>query len=187
MLLDQLPKVPRSSTPNTAAPGPGLNPATCSAAQASAASWSAWRPPLIVQLILSSLIAHIAMNGARITTTLYALSLQASQLAVGTLVAVFGLFPVLCAVPMGRLIDRVGITRPMLGGCLAMGVGCVLPTLTSGLPWLYLSSMLVGTGFVTIQIASQHTVGVMSTMHNRSTNFSWLALGYSISSFFADR
>jgi MFS family permease len=137
----------------------------------------------LLQLILISLTAHLALAGSRITTSLYALSLHASEFTIGTLIALFALFPMLLAVPMGRLIDRIGIIRPMLAGCLAMGIGCALPGFVNGLPVLYLATVLIGTGFMVVQVASQHTVGAMSAIEKRATNFSWLALGFSISGF----
>jgi MFS family permease len=137
----------------------------------------------LLQLILVALTAHIALAGARVTTSLYALSLHASEFNIGILIALFALFPMLCAVPVGRLVDRVGIAKPMLAGCTAMGAGCALPGLISGLPILYLATMLIGTGFMAIQVAAQHTVGAMSTEERRSTHYNWLALGFSISGF----
>lgn len=127
--------------------------------------------------------AHMALAGARVTTSLYALSLQASELTVGILIALFAFFPMLFAVAMGRLIDRTGIKRPMLYGCFAIAVGCALPSLIGGLPVLYLAVVLIGTGFMAVHIGSQHAVGAMSTAETRSGNFSRLALGFSISSF----
>jgi predicted MFS family arabinose efflux permease len=137
----------------------------------------------LVKLILVSLTAHTALAGARITTSLYALSLHASALTVGSLIALFSLFPMLFAVPMGRVIDRIGIVRPVVLGAAAMALGCMLPGLIGGLPVLYFATLLVGTGFMVIQVAAQHTVGAMSSNEARSTNFSWLALGFSISGF----
>lgn len=133
--------------------------------------------------MLVSLTAHIALAGARITTSLYALSLHASALTVGILIALFSVFPMLFAVPMGRIIDRIGIVRPVVLGAAAMTFGSMLPGLISGLPVLYLATLLIGTGFMVIQVAAQHTVGAMSSNETRSTNFSWLALGFSISGF----
>lgn len=137
----------------------------------------------LLQLILVSLMAHLALAGSRITTSLYALSLQSSEFTVGILIALFSLFPMLFAVPTGRLVDRVGLMKPMLGGCLSMTIGCALPSMVSGLPVLYLATLFIGTGFMAVQVVSQHTVGAMSVTEKRSTNFSWLALGYSISGF----
>jgi MFS family permease len=137
----------------------------------------------LLHLILVSLTAHIALAGSRITTSLYALSLHASEFTVGILIALFSLFPMICAVPAGRLIDRIGIVKPMLGGCAAIGIGCAMPSIMTGLPILYLATILIGTGFMVIQVASQHTVGAMSAAEKRATNYSWLALGFSISGF----
>ena len=53
----------------------------------------------------------------------------------------------------------------------------------AGLPILYPGALLIGTGFMVIQVASQHTVGAYSCAGRRSSNFSWLALGFSISGF----
>lgn len=139
-------------------------------------------PPLI-QLLTISVIAHIALAGSRVATSLYALSLHASAWTVGTLVAVFALFPMLLAVPMGRLIDRIGIKKPMIGGCLALCCGCLLPSLFSALPMLYPAAILIGSGFMAIHISSQHAVGALSLTQAHSNNFTWLSLSYSISSF----
>jgi MFS family permease len=139
-------------------------------------------PPLF-QLIAISMAAHVALAGSRVSTALYALSLQATEFTVGTLIALFAIFPMMFAVSMGRLIDRIGIRKPMLCGSLALSIGCAIPSLFDGLPVLYLAVILIGTGFMGIHIGSQHAVGAMSTSDTRSANFSWLAIGFSISSF----
>jgi predicted MFS family arabinose efflux permease len=128
-------------------------------------------------------MAHIALAGSRVTTSLYAISLHASELTIGSLIALYSLFPMLLAVPAGRTIDRVGILKPMLAGAAAVAAGCALPGLVGGLPVLYLASVLMGTGFMVIQVAAQHTVGAMSSDEQRAANYSWLALGFSISGF----
>jgi MFS family permease len=137
----------------------------------------------LIQLIAISVAAHVALAGARVTTALYALSLDASEFTIGTLIALFALFPMILAVPMGRLLDRIGIKKPMMFGCLAVAIGCAIPSVAAGLPVLYLAVILIGTGFMAIHIGSQHAVGAMSSMETRAANFSWLSLGFSISSF----
>lgn len=134
-------------------------------------------------MISISVVAHAALAGARVTTSLYALSLHISEFSLGALIALFSLFPMLFAVRAGRLIDRVGIVRPMALGSLTMAVGCALPCLIGGMAPLYFSAILTGTGFVITHISAQHAVGALSTAENRTSNFSSLALGYSISSF----
>lgn len=128
-------------------------------------------------------MGHVALSGARVTTSLYALSLHASEFEIGSLVALFALLPMLFAVPMGRLMDRIGMVKPMIAGCTLMCIGCGVPSLFDGLPVLYLAVVLIGTGFMGIHVGSQHAVGAMSAAGARSGNFSLLAMGYSISSF----
>jgi len=137
----------------------------------------------LLHLILVALTAHIALAGVRITTSLYALSMHASEFTVGILIALFSLFPMLGAVAAGRLIDRIGILRPMMAGSIAMALGCALPGAVDGLPVLFLATMLIGTGFMVIQVAAQHTVGAASAAEQRASNYSWLALGFSVSGF----
>lgn len=139
-------------------------------------------PSTLVQLIAVSIAAHVALAGSRVTTALYALSLQASELTVGVLLALFAFFPMLLAVPLGRLIDRTGIRRPMLIGCTSLSVGCLLPVLADGLNVLYGAVVLIGTGFMTVHIGAQHAVGAIGPPERRAANFSWLSLGFSVSS-----
>jgi len=133
-------------------------------------------------LILVSLTAHIGLVGARVTTSLYALSLHASEWTVGTLIALFALFPMVCAVPMGRLIDRIGVEKPLLTGGAMMVAGCLIPCGWDSLLALYLAAMFIGTGFLAIHLSIQHAVGRLATQE-LIASFSWLALGTSVSSF----
>ncbi|OGB21887.1 MAG: hypothetical protein A3I66_16200 [Burkholderiales bacterium RIFCSPLOWO2_02_FULL_57_36] len=126
---------------------------------------------------------HVALTGARIATSLHALSLNASEFTVGVLIALFALLPMIFAVPMGRLIDRIGIRKPMTWGCISVSIGCAIPSIASGLPVLYPAVVLIGTGFMAIHIGSQHAVGAMSSIETRPINFGWLALAFSVSSF----
>jgi len=137
----------------------------------------------MLQLVLASLVAHVALVGARITTSLYALSLHASTFTIGILIALFALFPMIFAVPIGRWVDRVGMQRPIRIGTIVMATGCVIPSLVDGLPVLYFSVLLIGSGFLAVHIPVQHAVGAFSTAATRAKHFSWLGMGYSASSF----
>ena len=137
----------------------------------------------LFQLIAVAVTAHVALGAARVTTALYALSLHASEFTVGTLIALFAVFPMLLAVPMGRLIDRAGIRKPLMGGCLIASAGVMLAAIVPGLPVLYLSAILIGTGFMAIFIGTQHAVGALSPPDQRAASYSKLSLGFSVSAF----
>jgi len=137
----------------------------------------------LFRLIAVAVTAHVALGAARVTTALYALSLHASAFTVGTLIALFALFPMMLAVPMGRVIDRTGMRKPLMVGCLLATIGVLLAASIPGLTVLYPAAILIGTGFMAIFIGTQHAVGVVSAPEQRTASYSRLSLGFSISSF----
>jgi MFS family permease len=87
------------------------------------------------------------------------------------------------AVPMGRVIDRIGIRKPLMVGCLLATMGVLLAASIPSLTILYPAAILIGTGFMAIFIGTQHAVGILSAPEQRTASYSRLSLGFSISSF----
>ncbi|HEX4944521.1 MAG TPA: MFS transporter [Usitatibacteraceae bacterium] len=141
------------------------------------------RPIRLAWVVVLTVFGHAAFNGSRVTVSLYALSLQSSPLTVGALVSLYSLLPIFLSVSAGRMIDRVGTTRPLLWSSVALACGVGLPALFPGLPPLYLASAIIGLAFMVFHIAIQNSVGALSGPEDRAVNFSWLALGFSISGF----
>jgi predicted MFS family arabinose efflux permease len=138
--------------------------------------------PLIIILLV---LDHIAFNGSRIAVSLNAIALNTSAFTVGSLMAVYALLPALLSVSAGRWIDRIGINEPMLLGSVGVGVGVVMPFLAPGLVSLYITAIVTGVSFMLINVAAYHAVGEMSVPEDRAVNFSYVALGFSTSSFIA--
>jgi MFS family permease len=99
--------------------------------------------------------------------------------------AMYALLPALLSVSAGRWVDRGGLQRPLLLGSTGVCVGILLPFLFPGLIVLYATSVIVGVSFMLINVAAYHAVGELSTPEDRAVNFSYVALGYSTSSFIA--
>ncbi len=137
----------------------------------------------LLSLIAVAVAAHVALGAARVTTSLYALSLQASEFTVGTLIALFAVFPMLLAVPMGRVIDRGGVRRPLMAGCVVASAGVVIAATVKAIAALYVAAILIGTGFMAIFIAAQHAVGTLAAPDQKAAGFSKLSVGFSISAF----
>jgi len=110
--------------------------------------------------------------------SLFAIKLGANPFEVGTLISVYSIFPLLLGVYSGRISDRFGPRRPMLLGTLVMGIGLLLPFISPHLPTLYLSCMLIGTGFVFFNVSNQTLGGALGTPGERTHNFATLGLGY---------
>ena len=64
------------------------------------------RLPLVV---LFTVLNHLAYTGSRVTVSLFALHEGASALAVGVLMSLFALLSMLISVPVGRLVDCIGV------------------------------------------------------------------------------
>jgi predicted MFS family arabinose efflux permease len=134
-------------------------------------------------LIALTVFAHTAFNGSRVTVSLYALSLQSSPLTVGALVSLYSVLPMFLSVIAGKMIDRVGVGKPLLWASVAIAMGVGLPAAVPGLLPLYLACTVIGLAFMFFHIAVQNAVGALSRPEDRAVNFSWLALGFSISGF----
>ena len=134
-------------------------------------------------LILFSALNHSAFIGCRVTVSLYAIHLQGTPFTVGTLIALFGLLPMLLSLAVGRLIDRVGARTPMLAGSAILAAAILVPSLIPGLGTLYVSCPLIGLGFIFCHLPVQNVVGFIGTSDDRPANFSHLATAFAVSSF----
>jgi predicted MFS family arabinose efflux permease len=107
----------------------------------------------------------------------------ATPLTVGVLMSLIAALPMLLGIPAGRLVDRIGVRKPLLGSVLVLIVAVSLPGLFPGLAALHLAAAGAGTGFMLFHICVQHMVGEMSSDAERRDNFVWLALGFATSNF----
>lgn len=135
----------------------------------------------IAYFVVLNALGHLAFVGARMTTTLFALELGASEFTVGVLMSLFALLPTVLSVSAGRLIDRAGPRRPLAISLAALTVATALPFAFPFLGILYLSTTLLGVSFMYVHIAMNSVFGAHGTPEQRAMNFSWLALGFSIS------
>jgi MFS family permease len=94
--------------------------------------------------------------------------------------SLYALLPMMLAVYAGRLIDRIGPARPMLWSSSALAAAVSLPALWPGLGALHLAAILIGTSFMFYHVALNNVIGALGAPAERATNFSWLALGFSI-------
>lgn len=139
------------------------------------------------RIIAISVLAHFALASARLNGSLYALANNASAFTVGVVIALFALVPMLIAVRTGRWLDAVPPRKPLTLGLAMMLGGTLLPSLfpyaVTDVGPLLVASALIGTGSLLVQMTGQHMVGHRSDASNRAANFSWMALGFSISGF----
>lgn len=133
--------------------------------------------------IVLTVLTHVAFVGSRMTISLYGIKLGATPLTVGVLMALYAALPMLLAVYAGRQIDRIGPRLPMLYSSVGLVAGVALPALWPTLAALHLAAMLIGTSFLFYHVALNNLIGQLGTPADRPVNFSWFALGFSISGF----
>jgi predicted MFS family arabinose efflux permease len=134
-------------------------------------------------VVLLAVSLHVAFAGMRVSLSLFALSLQAAPVTVGSIMSLLALLPMLFSVHAGRVIDRIGVRRPLLAGTASVICGIALAFLVPRLEMLFVVSCLVGSGFMLCHIAVNHIAGEMGRPQDRAMNFSLLALGFSTSGF----
>jgi len=137
----------------------------------------------LTALIALGVANHMVLSGGRVAVTLDALAQGASPALVGVLMALFALLPMFFSVSAGRLVDRSGLKRPMLWGSIGCAVAVAVPALWPTLPSLVFAASLSGFSFMLFQVPAQRATGELGEGPERAKNFSWLAMGYSVSGF----
>lgn len=137
----------------------------------------------IYLIALICLLSHAGFGGSRVVITLYALELGANQFGVGMLMALYALCPMLLAVYIGKLADRVGPRLPMLAGTVGVAVALLLPPLLPGLWTLYVSALVIGTSFHFFFVTVTGTAGGVGGVEHRARNYALVSLGFSAAGF----
>jgi MFS family permease len=143
---------------------------------------------LLVALVGGQLGVHAVMAGLRMAIPLQLLREGYSPWAVGALLALFALAPVLSALPAGRMADRWGYHRPVYASVVAVVLGGLLAVASTwasgGLHFALLcgAAMATGAGANTGNLTIQRTAGLAAnTSVERVRIFSWLGIAPSFS------
>jgi len=134
-------------------------------------------------MVVTCVLIHAGFGGAKVALPLYALSLGVDAFSVGVIMALWALCPMLIALSVGRLVDRVGPRVPMLAGTVGVTAALLVPYFFPGVASLYILALVVGTAFQFFFVPTQGITGALGGPEHRSRNYSLLAVGFSIASF----
>jgi len=137
----------------------------------------------IYVIVLSCVLIHAGFGGAKVALPLHALDLGMDAFAVGVIMSSMALCPMLIALYVGRLVDRVGARVPMLAGTVVVVVALLVPFVFPTVPALYVMALTVGTAFQFFFVPVQGITGALGGPEDRARNYSMLAIGFSIASF----
>jgi MFS family permease len=136
----------------------------------------------LLALILGQVSLHSCMAGMRMAAPLQALEQGHSEWAVGLLLALFAVAPVVLALYAGRMADRLGYHRPLRVAVGLTLAGGVVAAASSHYLAMCLAAVLAGSGANFGLIAIQRTAGRMATdATQRMRVFSWLGLAPALS------
>ncbi len=137
----------------------------------------------IYLIVVTCVLIHAGFGGAKVALPLHALSLGVDAFSVGVIMALWALCPMLIALSVGRLVDRVGPRMPMLAGTVGVVAALLVPYFFPGVVALYVMALVVGTAFQFFFIPTQGITGALGGPEDRARNYSLLAVGFSIASF----
>ena len=137
----------------------------------------------IYLIALIAVLSQIGYSGCRIAISLYALELGANQLAVGIIVALYSLCPMLFAIVIGKFADRIPPRLPMVIGTVVTGAAMLLPPLLPGLGTLFAIALVLGLFHSIYALPLEAVVGGIGGVDKRARNYAVITMGWAIASF----
>jgi len=134
----------------------------------------------IYLVLFLGLLSWMSYMSSRVLMSLYALELGASASAIGLLIGLYGLGPLLLSVKAGKIADRLGTYWPTTLGSAGIASGLAIPYFFRGLPVLYLSAFVMGVSLVFINIALQHLIASFGDREQRTRNVSLQSLAIAL-------
>lgn len=134
----------------------------------------------IVPVVAACFLVFTSLNGSRVLMSLFAIELGASTAAIGVLIGLYALFPLLLSVHAGKVVDRAGGFRPALLGAAGFALGLLVPVFFPTLAALYVSAALGGLSLVFFGVATQYLVSSMGGSEARNRNVSIYSLGLAL-------
>jgi MFS family permease len=134
----------------------------------------------IYLILFLGMLNWMSFMSSRVLMSLYAIQLDASPAAIGALIALYGLGPVLLSVQAGKICDRFGTYWPIVLGSGGLAMGLVIPWLFSGLKVLYFAAVVIGAALVFINISIQNLVASFGAAEDRTRNVSLQSLAVAL-------
>lgn len=131
-------------------------------------------------LVVAAFFAQTALNLVRPVTTYKLLSLGADSVTVGLVTAAYAVLPLVTAMWLGRITDRVRELRTMvLLGALVLGLGAAALSVAPGVVLVAVASALLGMGHLVFTIAGQSAVARYARDDQLDKGFGWFTAAFS--------
>ena len=137
----------------------------------------------IYLVVLMSVLSQVGFSGSRVAVSLHALDLSANQFAIGVVIALYSLCPMLLSIVIGKFADRAPPRLPVILGSVLMTAALLLPSLVPGLGALCVAAFLLGLAHQVFSIPLEAIVGGIDGARNRARNYALITMGWSAANF----
>ena len=138
----------------------------------------------IYLVVAIAVLSQVGFSGSRVAMSLHALSLTANQFAIGVVIALYSLFPMLLSIVIGKYADRMPARMPVIIGSAVMAAALILPPSFQGIAILCVTAFTLGLAHQVFSIPLEAVVGGIDGTHNRTRNYALITMGWSAANFF---
>ncbi len=129
-------------------------------------------------LILIAFCLHFTRHGIIFPfIPLLAEKMGAGPTTIGFIVGAFSLIAVFLAIPIGGLVDRLGVKRLLLLGVICNIANAVILLQTDTVSKLIVAQLIAGIAFLLHVVASQAFISRLPDASRREKGFGWLSFG----------
>lgn len=125
----------------------------------------------------------VSIAGSRPLIPLYANNLGASHMEVGILVSLFSFLPLFVSIQFGKVIDRVGIKKPLIASVVLGSVSLITLFLFGNIAGVYLSQIFSGLSQLVFVLSMQAYSGQFSKSKLREYYISVFSIAVATGSF----
>ncbi|EMY32845.1 putative drug resistance efflux protein [Arthrobacter crystallopoietes BAB-32] len=130
-------------------------------------------------LIAAGVLTQTALNLARPVISYKILALGGDAAAIGIVTALYATLPVVAALWLGRVSDRVASLRGMVvTGAVLLAVASVLLVLAPGIALIGAASAVLGLGHLVFTIAGQSAIARYAPLDKMDSGFGWFTAAY---------
>src|SRR5262245_34469237 len=138
----------------------------------------------IYLVVLMAFLSQVGFGGSRVAVSLHAIELTANQFAIGLVIALYSLCPMLLAIVIGRFADRTSPRTMVIIGSVLMTVGLLLPPLLSGIAVLCGAAFLLGFAHQVFSLPIEALVGGIGGPDKRARHYAFITMAWSAANFF---
>jgi MFS family permease len=132
-------------------------------------------------IVFLAVLNQIALKGSKMLVALHAIELHANPFAIGMLISMYAIFPLMLAIYAGRISDRFGVRWSLALGSFGMCGSLLIAAFFPVMPALFLAAALIGIANIFFHVSSHNLIGSLSEAHARTSNFGTFSLGAAIS------